>query len=89
MSEFGVQPSVESEQMPPALYAQLYPSSPIAHVPVLLLFGLGFEDHRVVSVQGKMFYHALRELRKRAELLTFEGGDTALTGWRQLGSDGR
>ena len=83
MSEFGVQPSVESEQMPPALYAQLYPSSPIAHVrsvraPVLLL--LGVEDRRVVNVQGKTFYHALRGLGKRVELLTFEGEGHALDG---------
>ena len=82
-SEFGLHPSVESEQMPPALYAQLYPSSPIAHVrgvraPVLLLLGL--EDRRVVNVQGKTFYHALRGLGKRAELLTFEGEGHPLDG---------
>ena len=82
-SEFGVRPSVESEQMPPALYAQLYPSSPIAHVrnvraPVLLL--LGTEDRRVVNVQGKAFFHALRALGREVELLSFEGEGHALDG---------
>jgi|SRR5712671_3262111 len=81
--EFGVQPSTESEQLPPELYAQLYPSSPIAHVrnvkvPVLLLLGL--EDRRVVNVQGKAFFHALRGLGKKVELLTFEGEGHALDG---------
>ena len=57
-NELGVQPSVESEQFPPALYVQLYPSSPIAHVrsvkaAVLLL--LGIEDRRVINVQGRTF----------------------------------
>jgi dipeptidyl aminopeptidase/acylaminoacyl peptidase len=83
LSEFGVRPSVESEQMPPELYAQLYPSSPIAHVrsvsaPVLLLLGL--EDRRVHNVQGKTFYHALRGLGKKVELLTFEGEGHPLDG---------
>ncbi|KAI0247998.1 alpha/beta-hydrolase [Lactifluus subvellereus] len=82
-SEFGVRPSVESEQMPPALYAQLYPSSPIAHVrsvtaPVLLLLGL--EDRRVVNVQGMAFFHALRALGRKVELLTFEGEGHPLDG---------
>ncbi len=82
-SEFGVRPSVEAEQMPPALYAQLYPSSPIAHVrsvraPVLLL--LGTEDRRVVNVQGKAFFHALRALGREVELLAFEGEGHALDG---------
>jgi acylaminoacyl-peptidase len=82
-SEFGVQPSVESEQMPPALYAQLYPSSPIAHVrnvtvPVLLLLGL--EDRRVVNVQGRTFFHALKGLGKKVELLTFDGEGHSLDG---------
>ncbi|KAI9511046.1 alpha/beta-hydrolase [Russula earlei] len=81
--EFGVRPSTESEQMTPALYAQLYPSSPIAHVrnvkaPVLLL--LGVEDRRVVNVQGKTFFHALRGLGKKVELLMFEGEGHALDG---------
>jgi dipeptidyl aminopeptidase/acylaminoacyl peptidase len=91
-SEFGVQPSVESEEFPPALYAQLYPSSPIAHVrsvraPVLLL--LGIEDRRVINVQGKTFYHALRALGRTVELLTFKGEghsldgiETARVGWQ-------
>ena len=83
MSEFGQRPSADGEQIPPALYAQLYPCSPIAHVrnvraPVLLLLGL--EDHRVVNVQGKTFYHALRGLGKRAEILTFEGEGHPLDG---------
>ncbi|KAH9053326.1 Alpha/Beta hydrolase protein [Lactarius vividus] len=78
-SEFGVRPSVEAEQMPPALYVQLYPASPIAHVrnvraPVLLL--IGTEDRRVVNVQGKAFFHALRALGREVELLAFEGGGT-------------
>ncbi|KAH8979813.1 alpha/beta-hydrolase [Lactarius hatsudake] len=82
-SEFGVRPSVEAEQMPPALYAQLYPASPIAHVrnvraPVLLL--LGTEDRRVVNVQGKAFFHALRALGREVELLAFEGEGHALDG---------
>jgi dipeptidyl aminopeptidase/acylaminoacyl peptidase len=83
-SEFGVRPSTtESEQMTPELYAQLYPASPIAHVrnvqaPVLLL--LGVEDRRVVNVQGKAFFHALRGLGKKVELLTFEGEGHALDG---------
>ncbi|KAI0290150.1 alpha/beta-hydrolase [Russula brevipes] len=82
-SEFGVQPSVESEQMPPALYAQLYPSSPISHVrnvtvPVLLLLGL--EDRRVVNVQGRTFFHALKGLGKKVELLTFDGEGHSLDG---------
>jgi dipeptidyl aminopeptidase/acylaminoacyl peptidase len=83
MSEFGVQPSAESEQMPPALYEQLYPSTPIAYVahvrvPVLLLLGL--EDRRVINVQGKTFYHALKGLGKDVELLTFEGEGHPLDG---------
>jgi dipeptidyl aminopeptidase/acylaminoacyl peptidase len=45
---------------------------------VLLLLGL--EDRRVVNVQGKTFYHALRGLEKRAELLTFEGEGHPLDG---------
>jgi dipeptidyl aminopeptidase/acylaminoacyl peptidase len=82
-SEFGVRPSVDTEQLPPALYAQLYPSSPIAHVrnvtaPVLLL--LGVEDRRVVNVQGKALFHALRALGRKVELLTFEGEGHALDG---------
>ncbi|KAF8268744.1 alpha/beta-hydrolase [Lactarius quietus] len=82
-SEFGVRPSVESDEMPPALYAKLYPSSPIAHVrsvraPVLLLFGT--EDRRVVNVQGKAFFHALRALGREVELLAFEGEGHALDG---------
>jgi dipeptidyl aminopeptidase/acylaminoacyl peptidase len=82
-SEFGVRPSVESDEMPPELYARLYPSSPIAHVrsvrtPVLLL--LGTEDRRVVNVQGKAFFHALRALGREVELLTFEGEGHALDG---------
>ncbi|KAH9991913.1 alpha/beta-hydrolase [Russula vinacea] len=82
-SEFGVRPSTESEQMTPELYAQLYPSSPIAHVrnveaPVLLL--LGVEDRRVVNVQGKTYYHVLRGLGKKVELLEFEGEGHALDG---------
>ncbi|KAI9449663.1 alpha/beta-hydrolase [Lactarius psammicola] len=82
-SEFGVRPSVEAEQMPPALYARLYPSSPIAHVrnvraPVLLL--LGTEDRRVINVQGKGFFHALRALGREVELLAFEGEGHALDG---------
>ncbi len=82
-SEFGVRLSVEAEQMPPALYARLYPSSPIAHVrsvraPVLLL--LGTEDRRVVNVQGKVFFHALRALGRQVDLLTFEGEGHALDG---------
>jgi len=82
-SEFGVQPSTESEQLPPELYAQLFPSSPIAHVrnvtvPVLLLLGL--EDRRVINVQGKTFFHALRGLGKKAELLTFDGEGHGLDG---------
>jgi dipeptidyl aminopeptidase/acylaminoacyl peptidase len=81
--EFGVRPSTESEQMTPELYAQLYPSSPIAHVrkveaPVLLL--LGTEDRRVVNVQGKTLFHALRGLGKKVELLTFEGEGHPLDG---------
>lgn len=69
--------------MPPELYAQLYPSSPIAHAvnvraPVLLLLGL--EDRRVVNVQGKTFFHELRGLGKKVELLTFEGEGHALDG---------
>lgn len=83
MSEFGVRPSAESEQMPPKLYEQLYPATPIAHVtdvqaPVLLLLGL--EDRRVVNVQGKTFYHALKGLGKKVELLTFEGEGHPLDG---------
>ncbi|KAH8976557.1 hypothetical protein EDB92DRAFT_1928834, partial [Lactarius akahatsu] len=63
--------------MPPALYARLYPASPIAHVrnvraPVLLL--LGTEDRRVVNVQRKAFFHALRALGREGELLAFEEG---------------
>ncbi|KAH8983753.1 hypothetical protein EDB92DRAFT_1889712 [Lactarius akahatsu] len=63
--------------MPPALYAQLYPASPIAHVrnvraPVLLL--LWTEDRRVVNVQSKAFFHALRALGREVELLAFEEG---------------
>ena len=62
--------------MTPELYAQLYPASPIARarnvqVPVLLL--LGFEDRRVINVQGRTFLHALRRLEKKVELLMFEG----------------
>jgi dipeptidyl aminopeptidase/acylaminoacyl peptidase len=69
--------------MPPTLYGQLYPSSPIAHVdrvkaPVLLL--LGVEDRRVINVQGKTFFHALRALGKTVELLMFEGEGHALDG---------
>ena len=83
LSEFGVQPSAESERMPPALYAQLYSSSPISHAvhvcaPVLLL--LGCEDRRVINVQGKTFFHALRGLGKKVELLMFEGEGHALDG---------
>ena len=82
-SEFGVRPSVETDEMPPALYAQLYPSSPIAHLrsvraPVLLL--LGTEDRRVGNVQGKAFFHGLRALGRKVELLTFEGEVHALDG---------
>ncbi|KAH9053329.1 alpha/beta-hydrolase [Lactarius vividus] len=82
-SEFGVRPSVEAEQMPPGLYAQLYLASPIAHVrnvraPVLLL--IGTEDRRVVNVQGKAFFHALRALGREVELLAFEGEGHALDG---------
>jgi len=79
-----VRPSTtECEQLPPELYAQLYPTSPIAHVrnvqvPVLLLLGL--EDRRVVNVQGKTFFHALRGLGKKVELLTFEGEGHPLDG---------
>jgi dipeptidyl aminopeptidase/acylaminoacyl peptidase len=74
---------VECDEMPPELYARLYPSSPIAHVrsvraPVLLL--LGTEDRRVVNVQGKAFFHALRALGREVELLTFEGEGHALDG---------
>jgi len=91
-SEFGVRPSTtESEQMTPEIYAQLYPTSPIAHVrnvqaPVLLLLGL--EDRRVVNVQGRTLFHALRGLGKKVNLLTFEGEghsldgvETARVGW--------
>jgi len=90
-SEFGVRPSVDAEQMLPELYAQLYLSSPISHVrkvcaPVLLL--LGTEDRRVINVQGKGFFHALRALGREVELLTFEGEghsldgvETARVGW--------
>ena len=83
-AEFGVRPSTtESEQMTPELYAQLYQTSPIAHVrnvlaPVLLLLGL--EDRRVVNVQGRTFFHALRGLGKKVELLTFEGEGHAIDG---------
>lgn len=83
-SEFGVEPSTtESEQMTPEVYAQLYPASPIAHVrnvqaPVLLQLGL--EDRRVVNVQGRTFFHALRRLGKKVELLTFEGEGHSLDG---------
>ncbi|KAI0266234.1 alpha/beta-hydrolase [Gloeopeniophorella convolvens] len=81
--EFGVTPSAETEQMPPALYAQLYPASPIAHVrnvkaPVLLLLGL--EDRRVINVQGKTFYHALKGLGKTVEVLAFAGEGHPLDG---------
>ena len=82
-SEFGVRPSVECDEFPPTLYAQLYPSSPIAHVrsvraPVLL--HLGTEDRRVVNVQGKAFFHALRALGREVELLSFEGEGHGLDG---------
>jgi dipeptidyl aminopeptidase/acylaminoacyl peptidase len=69
--------------MTPELYAQLYPASPIAYVRnvqarVLLLLGL--EDRRVVNVQGRTFFHALRRLGKKVELLTFEGEGHPLDG---------
>ncbi|KAH9036684.1 hypothetical protein EDB84DRAFT_1482415, partial [Lactarius hengduanensis] len=76
--------------MPPALYAQLYPASPIAHVrnvraPVLLL--LGTEDRRVVNVQGKAFFHALRALG-RWSCLRLRGRDTPSMGLRRPGLGG-
>jgi len=69
--------------MTPELYARLYATSPIAHVrevraPVLLL--LGVEDRRVVNVQGRTFFHALKGLGKKVELLMFEGEGHALDG---------
>ncbi|KAH9170047.1 Alpha/Beta hydrolase protein [Lactarius sanguifluus] len=82
-SEFGVRSSVEAEQMQPALYAQLYPASPIAHarnVRARVLLFLGTEDRRVVKVQGKAFFHALRALGREVELLAFEGEGHALDG---------
>jgi dipeptidyl aminopeptidase/acylaminoacyl peptidase len=86
-SEFGVHPFVECDEFPPALYAQLHPASAMAHVrsvraPVLLLFGT--EDRRVVDVQGKAFFHALRALGREVELLAFEGEGHALE-LRRLG----
>ncbi|KAI0041885.1 alpha/beta-hydrolase [Auriscalpium vulgare] len=81
--EFGIVPSLDSEQMPPELYAQLYPTSPIAYVqevraPVLLMLGL--DDRRVVNVQGKAFYHALKLRGKEVEMLVFEGEGHPLDG---------
>ncbi|KAI0278386.1 alpha/beta-hydrolase [Russula aff. rugulosa BPL654] len=65
-SEFGVQPSTtESEQMTPELYAQLYPPRP---------------SRTVVNVQGRTFFHALRRLGKKVELLTFEGEGHSIDG---------
>jgi len=41
---------------------------------------LGLEDRRVVNVQGRTFFHALRGLGKKVELLTFEGEGHSLDG---------
>ncbi|KAI0068405.1 alpha/beta-hydrolase [Artomyces pyxidatus] len=81
--EFGVTPSLETEQMTPDLYAKLYPTSPVAHVekvkaPVLLLLGL--DDQRVVNVQGKTFYHALKGQGKEVDMLVFKGEGHPLDG---------
>ncbi|KAH8985776.1 hypothetical protein EDB86DRAFT_3083371 [Lactarius hatsudake] len=66
-SEFGASPIVRAA-----------PHVRNVRAPVLLL--LGTEDRRVVNVQGKAFFHALRALGREVELLAFEGEGYALDG---------
>ncbi|KAH9061748.1 alpha/beta-hydrolase [Lactarius deliciosus] len=83
-SEFGVRPSVEAEQMPPCALCAALPGladrARAQRARARPCFLLGTEDRRVVNVQGKAFFHALRALGREVELLAFEGEGHALDG---------
>ncbi|TFY65775.1 hypothetical protein EVG20_g5316 [Dentipellis fragilis] len=80
--EFGI-PYPPGTQATPDLYQKLWDMSPIAHaekVKAPVLLHIGDSDRRVVNVQGKTFYHALKARRVRTDMLEFKGEGHPLEG---------